>query len=417
MIRTASAVLEKLTLVAAFHYLRLTRRRGKQRDISWVVGAREVASMVHQISAAIPESYSVSYGIPSFYEEIHYDKTLPEKLRGRRGPIVSLRRFLFAPFALAEFALRAHGVMYVGPRAYLQHVNDEREYEIRFLKSHGVRVALYWCGSDIRSTVLMHELERETGMPNIFTYIGLVAPSFESAAYERSVRTRARISDTFADIVFNNPVDHRGYVTRYSEPFYYFIDDGVFDGTEDKFSDLSRIVVTHAATSPVIKGTQLVRSAVKRLQEEGYDFEYTEMLDASHDEVMSQLRRTHISLNQFYGFTPAVYGVESLAARCAVLQSADRTVETTLAPGANDAWVVTKHFEVYDNLKKLLDNPRLIEPQANRGRDWASAYCSATATGEILRSLLTLVVDGRYDRDARSTLPEGAAWSVPEAVE
>jgi hypothetical protein len=328
-----------------------------------------------------------------------------------KGPIAAWRRFSFAPLAFASVAHRAAGVMYVGPRAFLQHQTDEREFELQFLRRNHLKIGMYWCGSDIRSTVQMHALEREMGLPNIFTYIGMIAPSFETAAYESTVKIRARQSDTLADIVFNNPTDHKGYIARHSEPFYYFMGDDVFAETENKFADLSRIRITHAATSPVIKGTQLVRAAIERLRVEGYDFEYTEMLDASHDEVMAELRRTHISLNQFYGFTPAVYGAESLAARCAVLQSADGNVETTLAPGANEAWVVTRHHEIYENLKRLLDAPESIEPQANRGQVWARNYCSASKTGEILRELLVSVTEGKYDREARAELTNAAAWT------
>jgi hypothetical protein len=411
--KTGVAVLERAILICAFAFFGVFRRR-RDRHISWVVGTHEIASMIHQIANVIPHSYSVSLGTPRFYQHLHYDKSFPGG-DGRGGAVRELFRLATGPLALARLAHRAHGFVYVGPRGFLRFATDERAFEFRFLKRHGLRLALYWCGSDIRSTVLMRELERSTGMPNIFTYVGFIVPARETEDYERSVRTRAMLSDTFADIVFDNPTDHKGYVKRHSEPFFYFMQEDRFAGTEEKFRNLSRIVITHAATSPIIKGTQLVRAAIKKLQVEGYQFDYVEMLTATNDEVLDQLRRTHISLNQFYGFTPAVYGLESLATRCAVLQSADDTVETTLAPGANDAWIVTKHYEVYGNLKKLLDSPQLIEPQATRGQEWARMYGSAEVMGETLRQLLTMVLEGRYDREERAKLPLANAWTPPES--
>jgi hypothetical protein len=365
--------------------------------------------MIYQIAGVIPDSHSVSLAATTYYAH-NYDSMMPSHLIRGRGPLHTFRVLAHHSLLLANLASRAQGIIYVGPRGFLTYGDDERRFELEFLKKHGVKVALYWCGSDIRSTVLMHELERDMGLPNIFTYIGMVAPDRESTGYERAVRARAKLSDAVADIVFDNPTDHKSYVQRHSEPFFYFMPQERFSETEGKFDDLGRVIVAHAATSPVIKGTPLVRAAVAQLKAEGHVFDYVEMLGVSNDEVLAQLRRTHISLNQFYGFTPAVYGSESLAARCVVLQSADGSIETTLAPGANDAWIVTRHYQVYENLKRLLENPQLLEAQANRGQEWARRYGSAAVTGRILNDLLASVLDGTYDRNARASLPNAALW-------
>ena len=407
--------LERLILVVAFFWNRRAHRRDRRPAISGVIGAHDVASMITQIAGVIPDSFSVTLTAPRYYGPDSYDWTPSPRIVRRKGPIGVVQRLAFGPLILADVASRARGVLYVGPGAFLRYASDDRAWEFRFLKRHDIRIGIYWCGSDIRSTVLMHELERAMGLPNIFTYIGIVAPALEGVAYERSVRVRAILSDDLADIVFNNPTDQTGYVTAYSEPFYYFMREERFTDIDHKFDSLSPIVITHAATSPVIKGTQLVRAAIQKLRAEGYEFEYVELLTASNDEVLEQLRRTHIALNQFYGFTPAVFGAESLAAGCAVLQSADGDIETTLAPGANEAWVVTRHYQIYDNLKRLLDHPETIRAQAVRGQEWARKYCSADQTGAVLRGLLEQVTDGVYDRNTRSLLAAGAAWTLPGA--
>lgn len=361
--------------------------------------------MVHQIAEVIPGSFSVSLGKRTFYG-FGYGATSPVGA----DPISRFRRAFGGALLLGKLAVLAEGIFYVGPRGFLHDDADQREFEFRFLKSHGLRIAICWCGSDIRSTKLMHELEEDMGIPNIFTYIGEIEPSFESDLYESWVRERARLSDLYADIVFTNPTDHKSYIKNHTEPFLYLMPDEKFEFETDKFADLSQIVVTHAATSPIIKGTPLVRAAIAQLRAEGYQFEYTEMFRATNEELLDQLRRSHISLNQFYGFNPAVFGVESMAMRCAVLQSSDSTVETTLAPGANDAWIVTKHFELYNALKKLLDDPESIEPQALRGQEWAMQYASASSAGSILRELLNSVLAGTYDLDARSKLTNDQVW-------
>ena len=77
--------------------------------------------------------------------------------------------------------------------------------------------------------------------------------------------------------------------------------------------------------------------------------------------VLEHLKSAHIVLNQFYAFTPGLFGIESMANHCAVLMSADPNIETGLPQDSKDAWMITKYWEVYDNLKYLLDNPEKIK--------------------------------------------------------
>jgi hypothetical protein len=195
--------------------------------------------------------------------------------------------------------------------------------------------------------------------------------------------------------MFSNTVDHLGYLARGTEPFLYFLPDDPLPNPH-KFDDVSKIVIVHATTSPVIKGTPLVRAAIARLRAEGYDFEYVELIGVTNATVKSELARAHIAMNQFYGFSPAVFGVESLAAGCVVMMSADEFVETDLPAGSNECWVVTKHHEVYTNLKGLLDDPSQFEPIARRGREWAEKYALRAGAGAILNRTLDSVLDGSY---------------------
>jgi hypothetical protein len=383
--------LQKLLLILGYWFYS-RRGRGEGVSISWVVGPTEIASMVHQIAGAVPGSHSVSLSSNAYYA-YHYDST-----QNFHGPakIAALRRLIASPLLLAQLMVRARGFIYVGATGFLLDQFDQRTFEFAFLKKHGLKIVCYWTGSDIRSTRRMNELEKQTGLANISTYIRLVNPVFGTDAHESRLRKLAEVADRYADAMFSNSTDHLSYLMRPTEPFLYFLPDEEFSTDNKKFDDPSTIVVAHATTSPIIKGTQLVRAAVTKLKGEGYKFEYKELIGVSHDQIMSELSRTHISLNQFYGFSTAVYGMESLAARCAVLMSADNRIETDLQPGANQAWLVTRYYEVYENLKSLLDNPEKIEPLATRGRDWAFENGSRSRAGAILNGILESIHNGTY---------------------
>lgn len=407
---TVLALGQRVLLRLSYRFHRLLTPRALRASIDWIVGPDELASCLAQIRAAVPGTYAVS-----FLHEATYDA------RYDYGPLQggprwrALRRLVVGPILLGRLMNRARGLLYVGPTGFLLST-DEREFELRYVKAKGLKVGLYWTGSDIRSTAIMHAMEREMGIPNISTYIGVLTPYFETTAHEATQRRRAEVAMRHADVMFDYPTDQAGYLTCHREPTFFMLSPEHFSDDRSKFDRLERIVVTHATTSPVIKGTPLVRAAVAQLRAEGYDFEYCELIGVSNAELLAQLRRTHIGLNQFYGFTITVFGVELMAARCAVLSSSDATIETNLPPGLNDAIMVTKHWQVYEHLKRLLDAPELIEPLANRAHDWARRYQSAEGAGPIMTAILDSVLDGSYDGAARARLTQDELYAAASSA-
>lgn len=338
--------------------------------------------MTHFISLAVPRSLTVVLDPNRFYEN-RYDITL--------GPQPNaLKRLLTGALVLGALANRTRGFIYVGD-TYLAGP-DEGRAEFAFLKRRGLGLVFYWTGTDIRSTALMKKLERDTGQPNIATYITETSRELEGPAFENSKRTRALLADNHADAMFLHPHANRNYLTRPVEPFLYLFPDDRFHYLCEKFDDMAVPIMTHVASSPIIKGTQLVRAAITRLRKEGYVFEYNELIDTDNRTVVKTLHRTHISIGHFYGFTPGVYGVESLAATCALVTSASEQLELTLPAGSDDAWFVTSHDEVYQHLRELLEDPARTRELALRGYAFArenfSSNANAPALNQVLRSVL-----------------------------
>jgi hypothetical protein len=384
-------VFQHAALVLSYHIHRTQRAKRRSKSISWVVGPDECASMVIQIAGAIPSSYSVSYTQEVVYQA-GYDhplRTTPDS-RWRW-----MERVVTGPILLGRLMNQADGFIYVGATGFLLSDRDQREFEFAYLTKKGVPIVCYWCGSDIRSTKRMHELEKQMALPNISTYIGERGTVFESLEFDELKRRIATLSSRYATAMFSNTIDQLSYLTMGTEPFLYFLPDEPVPSFE-RYEDLRKLVVVHATTAPSIKGTPLVRAAVAQLREEGYDFEYVELIGVPNAEIKRQLARAHIVLNQFYGFSPAVFGAEGLAAGSVVMMSCDEFVETDLPAGSNEGWVVTKHHEVHSNLKALLDDPSRLQPIARRGRSWAEQYACRTGAGAIMKKTLDAVLDGTY---------------------
>lgn len=356
-------------------------RRRVGQDVSWVVGVNEVASIVANVARAIPDSYSVSLTAHRFYD-FEYDF----QLTPRRGDWIRSR--FVVPWRFGQLVVAARGFVYVGADGFLLGGVDDREWEFRFVKKHGRRIVCLFAGSDIRSPVLMRRFQAETGLETIVTYLDQVSSVFASAAYDEQRKRTAHVADEYADMVFTAAVDQLSYLTRPTQPFpYFFPNDELLDDMAKHAKPGPRIIV-HAPSSPIIKGTQVVRAAVRRLASEGYEFDYRELIDVPHSEVLAALREAHIVLNEFYAFVPGVFGVEAMGSGCALLTSADETIEIDLPPDSNKAWLVTTAADIYANLRTLLDSPELIERQAVAGLNWVQEHATVSASGERIRALL-----------------------------
>lgn len=351
----------------------------------WAVGLDEVAANVHNISMALGETVSVSMSRHPFYA-YRYDNVLPARISWRY--LRYLVRIVYSPILLGYLCHRVKGFFYVAGSAYLLAEFDGRSREFRFLKSRGLKVACFFCGSEIRSLRLMNQLSRELGRDMISTYQTIAVPGFDADHLESFRMKLAASADAYADHIFNAPVDQISYLRRVVHPFMYFYPDSGFRRNDGKFAELRRVKVVHGPSSPLIKGTPLVRAAVKKLQLEGYDFEYRELIGVSNQAMLEALAEAHVVLNEFYALVPGQFGVEAMASHCALITSADERIETTLPAGANSAWMVTEYWNIYDNLKRMLDDHALIKRYADAGFAWAGEHCSYQKNAVRLRALL-----------------------------
>ena len=62
-----------------------------------------------------------------------------------------------------------------------------------------------------------------------------------------------------------------------------------------------------------------------------------------------------------------LFGIEAMAKGNAVLMSAEYA---DMPAGAENAWLQTRYWQVYDNLKYLLDNPSKIQEYDQNGYEY-----------------------------------------------
>ena len=353
---------------------------------SWVVCPQEIAGVTKMISCAIPDSYSAVLKKNEFYNH-SYDYTYNFKRNSLFSKFVIA---LVSPIILAKCTVKYSGFIYVGSEGFLDSRIDSRDFEFRFLKMKNKSIVCYFVGNDIRSNMKMRQRYLLSGEENYGNYLPWVNTMFSSSSYDDIKFNLARVALKYSGAIFSTQYDQDSYLEERHYPVSYLYDfkNKFFDN--EKFVNLKkeRIVIFHAPSSPIIKGTQVIRTVIKMLELDGFIFDYVEKIEVSNQEVLEQLSKSHIVINELYAFMPGVFAIESMAYSCAVLTRADPHFEKSLPIGSEKAWIVTPSYLLYRNLRSLLENPESIKTQALNGFNWAKNNASLQSEGPKLQKIL-----------------------------
>ena len=353
---------------------------------NWVVGPYEIAGITKMISCAVPNSYSVVLKRNKFYDH-SYNYTYNFKGNYLISKLVFV---LVSPIILAKSAVKCSGFIYVGSEGFLDSRIDSRDFEFRFLKNKNKAIVCYFVGNDIRSNMKMQQKYLHSGEENYSNYLPWVNTMFNSSGYDDIKFNVARVAIEYSGAIFSTQYDQGSYLEERHFPVSYLYDFDNKTFNSKKFANLKkeRIIIFHAPSSPIVKGTQVIRTVIKMLELDGFVFDYVEKLGVSNQEVLEQLSKSHIVINELYAFMPGVFAIESLAHSCAVLTRADPHFEKSLPIGSDKAWIVTPSYLLYRNLRSLLENPESIKIQALNGFNWAINNASLQSEGPKLQKIL-----------------------------
>ena len=355
---------------------------------SWVIGPSDVAGYANRISKYIENAKTIifidnkfsgtsknfGYGGTNYVTKTYFE-------------LLSRPRIIGKQIALGS------SFVYLGFNSYIFDCYCVRKAEFSLIKGSKGKIVCIFLGSEIRSPMLSDELSKAIGQDLLTTYL------FEDARgrilkteMELRAKSLASSADEFANLVLNSPMDQISYLKSKTQPIFYFLpsDQNEDSQLKSRFKT-GRVKVVHAPTSKLIKGTALVRSVVKKLQLEGWDFEYVELFDAQPEQIFHNLEDADIVLNEFYSFLPGMFGIEAMYFKCALLTSADRDIEKWLPSGAENAWLRTRYWEIEENLKILLKDHDKINQYSINGYKWAvenyNDHANATVFSSIFREI------------------------------
>ena len=284
------------------------------------------------------------------------------------SPLPKFLIYLLLPFFFAYCIRKFSRFVYFGNAAFFIQKFDGRLIEFRLLKLLKKKITTIFLGSEIRSISLGKDLADKN---NFMHFVKLFQ---DSKSMELEVKKLCYSADMHADTIFNNENDQISY---FKNPVFqppYILTTNTFSINQSKWTHYEKLNIFHAPSSPLIKGTQLVSAAIEQLKNEKYDFNYIQVENMPHSQVLDILKTSHICLNEFYAYITGIFGLEALEANCVLLTSANKFLEPSLFEGADDAWISTHYLDIYKNLRHLLDNKHLLLDQANKGTLWCKKF-------------------------------------------
>ena len=355
--------------------------KGFISKIKFVIGTDEISRQIYGIGKVLDDSITVCLRKNKSYD-LKYNFSI--NINNRFLHFFCLT--FYGPILLGYLANKADIFFYVWSRGFL----FNRDYDFKFLKSKNKKIICSFFGDDIRSLKLKRSYMKNKNLDTGENYYTKIGENYytKDDKYDDEKKFLALSADTYADLIFSFPIDNMSYLKSKQYSWRLITGKESFNKNHEKFS-ISKIKILHAPSPPIgFKGTPLVRAVIKKLQIEGYVFDYVELQNVKNKIVLEHLKSAHIVLNQFYSFIPGVFGIEAMASNCAVLMSADPSVDTDIIVGSENAWFITKYWEIYDNLKYLLDNPEKMKIYADNGYEYAYKYHTVEALGEYLRNTL-----------------------------
>ena len=340
----------------------------------FVIGTDEIGKNIYDIGSALNDSTTVCLR-KNKQHDLKYDFSINIDNKFLRF----FYSIFYGPVLLGYLSNKANIFFYIWSRGFLLN----RNFDFKFLKSKNKKIICVFLGSDIRSLTLKLNYMKNKNLDTGESYFKKI---FDNR-YDEEKKNIAISADTYADLIFSSPVDNMSYL-RSKQYFWKLITGKEFFYKKEKKLTNSKIKILHAPTNMMFKGTPLVRAAIKKLQMENYVFDYVELQNTKNKTVLEHLKTTDIVLNQFYSFIPAVFGIEAMASNCAVLMSADPSIDNDIIEDSENAWLITRYWEIYDNLKYLLDNPDKIKFYADKGHEYAKKYHTSDVMGEYLNNTL-----------------------------
>jgi len=279
----------------------------------------------------------------------------------KEGTLVRYAKMFVAPFILLYCISKCRVFIYLWSESLLL----DRSFEFKILKRYRKAIVTRYLGCDIRHWEPAFE---DLGRSGLFHVCGLCKYAFSEICNKEEKKRVAKESDQYADIIYSS-AGMPSFLSRRYKLVKIPLNLGDYDYSF-VHSNVPRIL--HAPSNPNLKGTSIIRFALRRLKNEKYCFEYVEITGESNRRVMEELKRSQIVIDQLGGCGYGLFALEAMACGNVVLCGADKESNQEIAEDC--PLIAVNPLTIYERLKWVLDHPEEWAELAIRGRKYVEKY-------------------------------------------
>lgn len=151
------------------------------------------------------------------------------------------------------------------------------------------------------------------------------------------------------------------------------------------------IKIIHTPNHRIVKGTEYIIDVIKKLKQEGFFIDFILLEKIQNNKVREILTNSDILIDQLYsGY--ALSAIEGLSSGCVVLSNITRSNYEDLMRTfsyLNECPIVSvDNFDLYKQLKLLLENPKLRKELAILSQKYANKYHSYNSFNILMKKVL-----------------------------
>lgn len=215
----------------------------------------------------------------------------------------------------------------------------------------------------------------------------------EGWLWEKRLQLRVWSMSQYIDAAAVDP-EMLDYMTPQFKKVYPFrqpVDMHYFEEENKQINEIP--VLMHIPTSPEFKGTEDIVAAVEQLKAEGFKFEFVFKRQLTQTEVYAELNKADVYIDELRCGSHGVTSVEAMASGCAVITYIRDDIRKKYP---SDLPIVSANPDtIYQQLKYLLENPKLVKTLGLEGRAYAKKYHCSKIVARDLISIYNDLIDSK----------------------
>ncbi len=241
------------------------------------------------------------------------------------------------------------------------------EYDLKVAFDSNKKICVEWVGSDIRNPDILSRINPfyNATFNNGYNYKTLESSDFKNYVQEKFARYNA--------MVFCTP-EMSMYIRRDLFPNINLIFQRIkidhFNPSH--FTENKKVRIVHSPTAPEAKGTQFINRAVIALSKK-YDFEYIVLTNIARSEVIEQIKKCDIFIDQIIIGSYGMASIEAMSfgkpVLCYLLNQLFELGLPLECPIVN-----VDPNNIMEKLEELIVNKKLRETIGKRSRKYVEDY-------------------------------------------